>query len=465
MNYFEYLLVNPYKFSGREMGIFDFIPENVIEFTGTDFNDVIIGTDDDDTLNGLGGNDRIFGRSGNDEINGGEGRNWLFGETGDDYITAGSGDDYLGGASGNDTLIAGSGDDRIYAGQGDDVAFGGSGNDIIFGGAGNDFLNGGGGRDEIDGQGGNDILVSGGGFGDTLTGGAGQDVFVVTNVSGSAQVIVTDFTDGVDMIDLSSFSDCEIEIALEHGVSFQAGFNLTRVQFGDGGQTTSLSLRNFNSENLSADDILNYDGPADNSSNSRLQAFDFTEGLLSQNDSDLRIDGTGGDDLLEGTEDDDLIIGGAGDDQIFGEGGDDTLFGQSGDDLLVGGTGADYLSGGGGDDVLIGGSGDDILVSGTGANQLTGGGGNDIFAFTESNSHGNSVVTVITDFTQGEDLLDLSDFSDCEIAYAIDRGMVFGNFANTVLAFPNGQFLVLEDVERGDFSAADILNFNGSHAG
>jgi Ca2+-binding RTX toxin-like protein len=74
------------------------------------------------------------------------------------------------------------------------------------GGAGNDTLNGAAGNDQLDGGAGNDVLIGGLGT-DTLTGGSGADTFVFNLLSelglGANRDVITDFTTGVDKIDLT----------------------------------------------------------------------------------------------------------------------------------------------------------------------------------------------------------------------------------------------------------------------
>jgi Ca2+-binding RTX toxin-like protein len=70
---------------------------------------------------------------------------------------------------------------------------------------------------------------------------------------------------------------------------------------------------------------------------------------------------------------------------------------------LTGTTGADVLIGGAGADAMNGGAGDDILRDGGGEDALTGGAGADIFILTADGGK-----DTITDFTLGEDWLDLS---------------------------------------------------------
>ncbi|EJL6548935.1 type I secretion C-terminal target domain-containing protein [Vibrio cholerae] len=99
---------------------------------------------------------------------------------------------------------------------------------------------------------------------------------------------------------------------------------------------------------------------------------------------------------------DDTLIGGAGNDILFGQGGNDRLDGGVGKDTLYGGKGIDTLIGGDGNDILIGGLGDDIL---------TGGSGEDLFKWVDGDLDNSK--DRITDFTIGQDKIDLSDlFSD-----------------------------------------------------
>ena len=89
------------------------------------------------------------------------------------------------------------------------------------------------------------------------------------------------------------------------------------------------------------------------------------------------------------------IAGGTGDDPLVGTAAADWIFGHDGNDSLSGLLGDDALSGGDGDDRLNGGQGSDLLSGGLGA---------DTFVW----SAGDSGIDRITDFTPGEDTLDLS---------------------------------------------------------
>ena len=80
--------------------------------------------------------------------------------------------------------------------------YGGNGNESIAGGQGNDTIEGGNGKD----------ILAGDAGGDLLTGGAGADRFVYrfTNDSRGAGVdTITDFTHGIDKVDLSALGPLE----------------------------------------------------------------------------------------------------------------------------------------------------------------------------------------------------------------------------------------------------------------
>jgi VCBS repeat-containing protein len=81
------------------------------------------------------------------------------------------------------------------------------------------------------------------------------------------------------------------------------------------------------------------------------------------------------------------------------------LFGYGGNDALTGADNNDYLNGGSGNDTAHGGAGDDILDGGTGNDVLTGGDGNDVFLFMTTAAMGTTNADAITDFTSGEDTL------------------------------------------------------------
>jgi Ca2+-binding RTX toxin-like protein len=109
--------------------------------------------------------------------------------------------------------------------SGNDQLTGSDARDVMFGGAGNDALTGGGGNDRLSGGAGDDALTGGAGK-DLLTGGAGADHFVFVLQADRGDRI-TDFSHGVDHIDLSSGGFGLT--ALTDGVNFTNGGAATQA--------------------------------------------------------------------------------------------------------------------------------------------------------------------------------------------------------------------------------------------
>ena len=115
-------------------------------------------------------------------------------------------------------------------------------------------------------------------------------------------------------------------------------------------------------------------------------------------------------DILAGDGEDNVLRGGSGNDDLYGgpAGGDDEMYGDNGDDRVFGGKGNDTLTGGEGNDLLKGGPGEDILiVDGDDMDVLYGGTEKDTFRFFPSDLGGGS----IRDFSNGEDVIDLTEFT------------------------------------------------------
>lgn len=118
-------------------------------------------------------------------------------------IVGSNGADIAYGMDGNDQLRGNDGDDTLWGGNGFDSLRGDNGNDLLYGEANDDNLNGGAGNDFLDGGTGNDLLLGGAGN-DVMTGGAGCDTFrfYAADVATYSVDQITDFTSGMDKIDL-----------------------------------------------------------------------------------------------------------------------------------------------------------------------------------------------------------------------------------------------------------------------
>lgn len=170
------------------------------------------------------------------------------------------------------------------------------------------------------------------------------------------------------------------------------------------------------------------------------------------------IRGFGGNDEIEARAGNDQVYGGAGNDEIDGDAGNDTLYGDSGNDELDGDTGNDWLLGGTGNDDLDGGAGNDRLSGGVGNDHLDGGAGNDvliggagrdIFEF----ERGERGTDRITDWTDGQDRIDLDDF-DFSLARALSSGRQVGDDVRFDFA---GSIVIVEDATLSNFGAADFI--------
>ncbi len=230
-------------------------------------SDTLTGGEGDDALAGGGGSDAIEGGPGDDvvylsvsaltedeKISGGEGSDTLSFynpivwdnatydsvvfdlttdagvATGFENIAGSSGSDNLTGDTDDNVIIGANGNDIIFGGNGDDTLFGDrhisqnnqkfgvntahlnpTGDDILYGGDGNDTIVGNDGDDLLDGGIGSDILTGDGdpeNWWESVV--DGSDTFVIRAGDGSFSIetadIITDFSDGVDVIAMDGFS-------------------------------------------------------------------------------------------------------------------------------------------------------------------------------------------------------------------------------------------------------------------
>ena len=350
----------------------------------------------------------------------------ITGTEGDDVLTGGVGDDDLVGLAGDDTLTGGRGSDRIDGGDGDDTVSysnsdagvrvyltSGSNSDgdtlvsieNVVGSQFADRLIGSTDGSSVEGLGGDDIIVGFGGS-DALFGGAGNDRIVSR--------------DGGDLLDGGDGDDTLVS---------------------GSGDDTLLGGR--------GNDRLISNGGDDD-----LDGGDGDDTLVSGDGADILSGGDGMDRLIAG-EGRDVLDGGLGDDTLLGQGGDDDLSGGDGFDRLFGGDGDDVLIGGAGRDILYGDAGNDRIISDGGNDVLRGGTGNDIFDIRLEDSQ--TVGIVIRDFTDGEDLLDLSQ-SGLTGGTLEEMGVTITTFRDAIVLDLDGRgTITLLDFDIADFTDDDVI--------
>jgi len=187
-----------------------------------------------DTISGYGGNDTIAGNAGDDVLDGGDGDDLLSGGAGNDRLVGGTGIDTANygatlsgvvvdlaagtatgegtdvlftienvtGGSGHDALFGNAAANRLVGGAGNDRLEGRAGNDVLDGGVGNDTIDGGDGDDVVDAGAGSDTVMFTSGTDRVSTGEGADRVAVGPGATGA--LTITDFTAGLDVLDLSS---------------------------------------------------------------------------------------------------------------------------------------------------------------------------------------------------------------------------------------------------------------------
>jgi serralysin len=150
---------------------------------------------------------------------------------------------------------------------------------------------------------------------------------------------------------------------------------------------------------------------------------------------------------LTGNEINNAVVGNAGANILSGGGGNDTLSGLLGDDMLIGGDGNDRLDGGLGIDTLIGASGADVLF---------GGAGNDKFIYTNITDSAVGARDSITDFTSGQDVIDLSAI-DADTIQAGDQAFSF--IGSAAFHGAAGELRFAAGILTGDVNGDGVADF------
>lgn len=319
-----------------------------------------------------------------------------------------------------------------------DLFSGTASSDQLTGGALNDILDAGQGSDTVMGGAGDDILSDGSGI-DVLTGGSGADLFVLS--ADSAPDEITDFTPGVDRLDLSAwaflYEPTQLTVASQSWGARVTYRTETLDIYSASGATLSV-------EHVSAAFEQTFDRPplVLIGSSPETQA---AQSLVGSPESDTITAGEGAD-TVDAGENRDLVFleGGAdkfldipqaglpGSDTVFGGAGDDTIAGWGGDDEFDGESGNDLIYGGNGNDTIFGGADNDAILSGPGNDSVVGDEGNDWIALENGN-----------DF-----------FRDSSEAGAFGRDTVFAGAGNDTIAGWGGD-------DRFDGEAGNDLIYGG----
>lgn len=405
--------------------------------TGNSLNNVLTGNAAANTLNGGTGKDTLIGGAGNDT-----------------YITDG-GDTITEAANeGTDTVqslgsytLTSNFENLILTGSSNADGTGNSLNNILTGNGAANVLNGGTGADTLIGGAGNDTYMTDGG--DTLTEGVNGGTDTV-----QAAVSHTLGDNFENLLLTGSASTDGTGNSLNNILTGNGGANV--LNGGTGADTLIGGLGNDTYITDGGDTITEV---ANEGTDTVQSSVTYAIGATLENlvlTGTAAIDGTGNDwnniltgnsaaNVLNGGQGVDTLIGGLGDDTYLTDGGDtitegvnggtDTvltavnhslaqnvenltlsgLLGASGtgnalNNLITGNSGANMLDGGSGNDSLNGAEGIDSLVGGLGTDLLTGGAGADVFIFRLEGDSSNALATcdTLTDFTRGQDRIDLS---------------------------------------------------------
>lgn len=157
---------------------------------------------------------------------------------------------------------------------------------------------------------------------------------------------------------------------------------------------------------------------------------------------------------------------------LTGNSGENRLSGLAGTDTITGNMGNDTLLGGTGNDALYGGDGDDSLIGGVGLDLMAGGAGSDSFSFFAAFNTGITAATadVISDFAQGDDVIDLGRIdanrnnNGSNDTFAFIGTGVFTHVAGQLHVVVSGTNTLVEFDQDGDAIADGVISLTGIFA-
>ena len=419
---------------------------DVENIRGSDHGDRLSGDDGFNHLVGGGGNDVLEGGAGADQLNGGAGVDAVSYQDSDAGITVNlAGGTGEGGHAEGDVMtgienVIGSGyDDRI---TGDGTA------NQLEGGDGDDQLRGGGGADRLNGGDGRDWVIYG-----------GSDTGVTVNLEegwGEGGDAEGDVIMDIEHVGGTSYNDVLIGDNVRNVLIGQDGNDELR---GNGGNDWLRGRAGADTlDGGPGNDTASYSGsPAGvlvRLHDASAVRFGYAEGdtltsiehLTGSNYNDT-LAGDGADNILDGRGGDDVLYGGP-------AGGDDRMYGGNGDDRVFGGWGDDTLTGGAGNDVLKGGPGaDTIIVDGDEMDVLFGGSDRDTFRFFPSDLGGGT----IRDFTDGEDIIDLTQFTGIDSIDDLDIVSHGDNVRIRLSGTDYSTTIILSDFDMSNLDNSDFL--------
>ena len=340
-----------------------------------------------------------------------------------------------------------------------------------------------------DARSGDDLIIDGDGL-NAMKGGAGADTFQFGAGDGFEDQ-VNDFTDGDDIIDISAWG---VTAFNQLTLTMHGNGNAAIISYGD----ESIRLGNYSPLEMA-----------------ELDANDFVFAIDDGTTSDGIITGTVESDVIGlgyldadgdvNTDSNQIIVAGDGDDTIYDGAGDDVLFGGAGRDRFYAGAGADAYDGGDhqydevlystsqtgltidmtnaanstgiaagdtfesierirgsnfDDIIVLSGStnvydaraGNDLIIDGDGLNAMLGGAGADTFQLIA----GDGFEDRISDFTIGEDILDISAWGVTQFA---DLTVIQHSSGNGIVLSSTNESIRLSSVSLADATTMTDSDF------